>query len=331
MYLRFVGAILLAGIMLLGAGVVCGQATSTGSGQAYPTRPIRLVLPFAPGGSTDTLARILQPRLTEALGQTIVVDNRPGGANNIAAEIVAKSAPDGHTLFMASPNFTTNKSLYRTLAYDPLRDFVPVTHLGIGPYVLALHPGVPANAVADLLALAKAKPRGLSYASPGVGSASHLAMELFKMRAGVDMAHVAYKGGGPAGLAVLAGEVQLYLGSIASSMPHVRGGRLKAIAVTSAKRTALAPELATLHESGFPGFDVNTWDCVVAPAGTPKAIIARLNAETVKVLRMPEVRDLVIKMGYEPTGTTPEELARFLRSETELWAKVIRSANIHLD
>ena len=327
----------LACIMLLFAPAVTAQTTSSfdkssgGSGQTYPTRPIRLVLPFAPGGSTDTLARILQPRLTEALGQTIVVDNRPGGANNIAAEIVAKSAPDGYTVFVASPNFTTNKSLYRTLAYDPLRDFAPVTHLGIGPYVLALHPGVPANTVSELLALAKAKPRGLSYASPGVGSASHLAMELFKMRAGVDMTHVAYKGGGPAGLAVLGGEVQLYLGSIASSMPHVRAGKLKALAVTSAKRTALAPELTTLHESGFPGFDVSTWDCLVVPSGTPKPIIARLNAETVKVLRTPEVRDLVLKMGYEPTPTTPEELDRFLRSETELWAKVIRGANIQLD
>ena len=316
-------------LTMLFAGDSAAQSASTA--QAYPTRPIRLVLPFAPGGSTDTLARILQPRLTEALGQTIVVDNRPGGANNIAAEIVAKAAPDGYTLFVASPNFTTNKSLYRKLAYDPLRDFAPVTLLGVGPYVMALHPGVQANTVSELLALAKAKPRGLSYASPGIGSASHLAMELFKMRAGVDMTHVAYKGGGPAGLAVLGGEVQLYLGSIASSMPHVRAGKLKAIAVTSAKRSALAPELAALHESGFPGFDVNTWDCLVAPSGTPRAIIARLNAETVKVLRTPEVRDLVIKMGYEPTGTTPEELDRFLRSETELWAKVIRSANIQLD
>ena len=316
-------------LTMLFAGTTAAQSASTA--QPYPTRPIRLVLPFAPGGSTDTLARILQPRLTEALGQTIVVDNRPGGANNIAAEIVAKSAPDGPTLFVASPNFTTNKSLYRKLSYDPLRDFAPITHLGIGPYVMALHPGVAANTVPDLVALAKAKPRGLSYASPGVGSASHLAMELFKMRAGVDMTHVAYKGGGPAGLAVLAGEVQLYLGSIASSMPHVRGGKLKAIAVTSAKRATLAPELATLHESGFPGFDVNTWDCLVAPSGTPRPVIARLNAETVKVLRTPEVRDLVLKMGYEPTPTTPEELDRFLRSETELWAKVIRSANIQLD
>jgi tripartite-type tricarboxylate transporter receptor subunit TctC len=232
---------------------------------------------------------------------------------------------------MASPNFTTNTSLYRKLAYDPLRDFTPVTHLGIGPYIMAVHPGVAANSISELLALAKAKPRGLSYASPGVGSASHLAMELFKTRAGVDMIHVPYKGGGPAGLAVLAGEVQLYLGSVASSLAHVKAGKLRGLAVTSMKRTALAPELPTLHESGFPGFDVNTWDCLVAPAGTPKAVIARLSSETVKVLRMPEIRELVNKMGYEPTGTTPQELAEFLRAETELWAKVIRNANIRLN
>jgi tripartite-type tricarboxylate transporter receptor subunit TctC len=315
--------------MVLIAGNAAAQTASTA--QTYPTRPIRLVLPFAPGGSTDTLARILQPRLGEALGQTIVVDNRPGGANNIAAEIVAKSAPDGYTLFMASPNFTTNTSLYRKLAYDPMRDFTPVTHLGIGPYILAVHPGVAANNVTELLALARAKPRALSYASPGVGSASHLAMELFSTRAGVEMVHVPYKGGGPAGLAVLAGDVQSYLGSVASSVAHVRAGKLKALAVTSAKRSTFVPEAPTLHESGFPGFDVNTWDCLVAPAGTPKAVIARIQSETVKVLRMPDTRELIIKMGYEPTGTTPEELAAFLRTETELWAKVIRNANIRLD
>lgn len=313
-------------LMTLLAGNAAAQTASTA--QAYPTKPIRLVLPFAPGGSTDALARILGPRLSEGLGQTIVIDNRPGGANNIAAEIVAKSAPDGYTLFMASPNLTTNKSLYRKLSYDPLRDFAPITHLGKGPYFLAVHPGVPAKTVSELLAIAKAKPGGLSYASPGIGSASHLAMELFKSRARVDMVHVPYKGGGPAGLAVLGGEVQLFLGTAASALTHVKAGRLRAIAVTSLKRTAFAPELPTLDESGFPGFDVNTWDCFVAPAGTPRAIIARLHAETVKVLRMPEVPELINRMGYEPTGTTPEELAEILRTESALWAKVIKNANI---
>jgi tripartite-type tricarboxylate transporter receptor subunit TctC len=325
MRLLLLGAAAGAGVML--AMLLAGDADA----QAYPTRPIRLVLPFAPGGSTDTLARVLQPKLAEALGQTIVIDNRPGGANNIAAEIVARSAPDGYTIFMASPNLTTNKALYRKLSYDPERDFAPVTHLGIGPYVVAAHPGLAANSISELVALAKAKPRALSYASPGIGSASHLAVELFKSRAGVDMVHVPYKGGGPAGLAVLAGEVQLFLGTVASAMGHVRAGRLKAIAITSAKRSAFAPELPTVDESGFRGFDVNTWDCFVAPAGTPKAIISRLHAETVKALRMPDVREQVHKLGYEPTGTSPEELAAFLRSETALWTKVIRNANIQLE
>ena len=299
--------------------------------QAYPTRPIRMVLPFAPGGSTDTLARILQPRLTEALGQTIVVDNRPGGANNIAAEIVAKSAPDGYTLFVASPNLTTNKSLYRKLSYDPLRDFTPITHLGIGPYLMVLHPGVPANMVSELVALAKAKPGGLNYASSGVGVPSHLAAELFKSRAGIEMVHVAYKGGGPAGLAVLAGETQVFFGTGASAVPHVKAGRLRALAVTGLQRSVLAPDLPTLDESGFKGFNITTWDSFVVPAGTPQAIIARLHAETVKVLRMPDIRERIVSIGYEPTGTTPQELAEFLRAESAILAKVIKDANIRVE
>lgn len=298
--------------------------------QTYPTRPIRLVLPFAPGGSTDTLLRILGPRLGEALGQTIVIDNR-GGGGNIAAEIVARSASDGYTILVASAMLTTNKSLYSKLSYDPERDFAPVTHLATGPYIVVAHPSLPAKSISELIALAKAKPGGLHFGSSGNGGASHLAGELFKRRAGIDIVHVPYKGGGPAALALVGGEIPFMFGTIASSLAFVNAGKLRALAVSSLRRSSFVPELPTVDESGVRGFDVTTWDSFVAPAGTPQPVIARLSSETVKVLRTPDIRDRIRKMGYEPTGTTPEELGRYLRDETRLWAKVIREANIRID
>ena len=316
------GVQVLAVLMLL-----AGSAAA----QTYPTRPIRLVLPVAPGGTSDALARILSPKLNEGFGQALVIDNRPGGGGNIAADIVAKSAPDGYTLFMGQPMLTTNKSLYSKLTYDPARDFAAITHLGTGQYILVAHPSVPAKNVAELVAFAKAKPGTLNFGSSAVGSASHLAGELLKTRAGIDMVHVAYKGGGPAALAVLAGEIQLSFGTVTSALPHVRAGRLRAIAATGLQRTPFAPDVPTLDEAGFRGFNVTTWDCFVAPAGTPQAIIARVHDETVKALRLPEIRELVNKIGYEPTGTTPAELTEFLRAESALWAKVIKDANIRVE
>lgn len=299
--------------------------------QTYPTKPIRMVLPFAPGGSTDTLLRILGPRLGEALGQTIVIDNRGGGGGNIAAEIVARSAPDGYTILVGSAMLTTNKSLYHKLSYDPERDFAPVTHLATGPYIVVAHPSLPAKSISELIALAKAKPGGLHFGSSGNGGASHLAGELFKRRAGIDIVHVPYKGGGPAALALVGGEIPFMFGTIASSLAFVNAGKLRALAVSSLQRSSFVPELPTVDESGVRGFDVTTWDSFVAPAGTPQPVIARLSSETVKVLRTPDIRDRIRKMGYEPTGTTPEELGRYLRDETRLWAKVIREANIRID
>ncbi len=297
--------------------------------QTYPNKPIRVVLPFPPGGGTDALARIIGPKLSEGLGQSLVIDNRPGAAGNIAAEIVARSAPDGYTLYMGfSTVLTTSKSLYSKLAFDPIRDFAPITQLATAQYILVLHPLVPAKSVNELIALAKAKPGSLNYASSGVGSPLHLAAELFKSRAGIDMVHVAYKGGGPAAAAVLGGETQVLFGSVASSLPHVKTGRLRALAVTGLKRSPLAPELPTLDESGFAGFNVTAWDSFVAPAGTTRSIIARVHAETVKVLRLPGIRELINNVGYEPTGTTPEQLAEIIRTETAIWAKVIKDAGI---
>jgi len=294
--------------------------------QDYPTRPIRLVLPFAPGGSTDGLARILAPRMGEALGQTIVIDNRPGAGGNVSAQIVAQATPDGYTLLVASAMLTTNKSLYSKLAYDPETDFAPITHLGGGPYVLIAHPSLGVTDLRSILALAKQKP--LNYASSGVGGASHLASELLKMRAGIEMAHVPYRGGGPASLAVLSGETPLMFGTIASSIGHIRAGRIKALALSGLERTDLLPGVPTVDESGVKGFDVTTWDGLVAPGATSAAVLARLNAETVKVLRTPAVQEAIRKIGYEPTGTTRESFTAFLRAETAKWGKVIRAANI---
>src|SRR5688572_1382565 len=320
-----------AAMLMLFAGCAAAQTTSPGSGQAYPTKAIRVVLPFAPGGTSDGLARIIQPKLGDALGQPLVIDNRPGAGGNIAAEIFAKSAAGRYTIYMGSAVLTTSRSLYSKLPFDPVRDFAPVTQLATGPYFLVVHPSVQAKNVSELVALAKAKPGGLNYASSGVGVPSHLAAELFKSRAGIEMVHVAYKGGGPAGLAVLAGETQVFFGTGASAVPHVKAGRLRALAVTGLQRSVLAPDLPTLDESGFKGFNITTWDSFVVPAGTPQPIIARLHAETVKVLRMPDIRERVISIGYEPTGTTPQELAEFLRTESAILAKVIKDANIRVE
>lgn len=300
--------------------------------QSYPTKPIRFVLPFPPGGGTDALARIITPSLAERLGQPIVIDNRPGAAGNISADIVAKSAPDGYNLLMGfSTVLTTSKSLYAKLPFDPERDFAPITQLATAQYILVVHPSVPAKTIAEFIVLARAKPGTLNYASSGVGGPLHLSAELFKARAGIDLVHVAYKGGGPAATAVIAGEVQLIFGSVASSLQHIRSGRLRALAVTGSRRSPLAPELPTIAESGFPGFNVIAWDSLLAPKDTAHGIITRIYTEISHVLKSPEVRELINNIGYEPTGTTPAELAAIIRSESATWAKVIRDANIRAE
>jgi len=314
------------------AAAAPAQTLATAAEPGYPTKPIRLVHPFPPGGGTDAMARILQPKLSEALGQPLVMDHRPGAAGSIAAEIVAKSTPDGYTLLMGfSTVMTTNKSLYSKLAFDPLKDFAPITHLATAQYLLIVHPSVPVNSVGELVALAKARPGSLNYASAGIGSPLHLAAELFKSRAGINIVHVTYKGGGPAAIAVLAGESQVVFASVAASLQHVKTGRLKALAVTGLKRSLLAPELPTMDESGFAGFNVTAWHSFVAAAGTPRDIITRLHDETIKVLRVPEIVQLINNIGYEPTGTTPAQLTAIIRTESALWAKVIKNANIRAE
>jgi tripartite-type tricarboxylate transporter receptor subunit TctC len=294
----------------------------------YPLRPVRLLVPFAPGGGADTLARILTPKLTEAMGQQWVVDNRGGAGGNIAAETVARAAPDGYTVFMGfSTVLTVNPSLYK-LAFNMERDLQPVTLLATAQYILVVHPSVPANSVKDLIAVLKQKPKSLNFASAGVGSPLHLASELFQRRAGVQMVHIPYKGGGPAAAAVLGGEAHVLFGSVASSLPHVKSGRLKALATTGLKRSKVAPDLPTMEEAGFPGFDVSTWYSLMVPAGTPAPVVKRIHDEAVKALQRPDVQQIMAGQGLEVETSTPQELAARIKAEGRTWAELIRAAGI---
>ena len=302
-----------------------GEAASPSD---YPARPIRLLVPFAPGGGADTLARIITPRLSESMRQQWVVDNRGGAGGNIAAETVARAVPDGYTVFMGfSTVLTVNPSLYK-LTFNMEKDLQPVTLLATAQYILVLHPSVQAGSVKELVALMKQKPKTLNYASAGVGSPLHLAGELFQRRAGVQMVHLPYKGGGPAAAAVLAGEAQVIFGSVASSMPHVKSGRLKALATTGLKRSKVAPDLPTMAEAGFPGFDVTTWYSLMLPAATPGAIAKQLHEEAVKALQPDDVQQAMARQGLEVETSTPQALAARIRSETRTWAEVIKAAGI---
>lgn len=296
--------------------------------QSYPDKPIRVVLPFPPGGGTDGLARVILPKMSQAMGQPVVIDNRPGAGGVVAADLVAKSAPDGYTLFMGSSTLLTATPSLLKLPYDMQKDFAPITMFATAAFILAVNPQVAATSVSQLVALAKAKPGSLNYASGGIGSPLHLCGELFKSRAGINIVHIAYKGGAPAATAVLAGEAQMIFGSFATSQPQIRAGRLRGLAVTSAVRAPLTPELPTMIESGFAGFNVQAWNSLDAPARTPAAIVQRIYAETSKAIQLPEVIDLMNKIGYAPAGTTPQQYAEQKRSETAMWAKLIKDANI---
>jgi tripartite-type tricarboxylate transporter receptor subunit TctC len=310
------------------AAAVLPLIASPSIAQTYPDKPIRVVLPFPPGGGTDGLARVILPRMSQALGRPIVIDNRAGAGGILAADIVAKSAPDGYTILMgSSTGVTAAPSLYK-LPYDSIKDFAPITLFATAAFILAVHPQVAATSVSQLVALAKAKPASLNYASGGIGSPLHLNAELFKSRAGINIVHIAYKGGVPAATAVLAGEAHVIFGSFAASLTQVRTGRLRALAVTSPTRSSLLPELPTMIESGFAGFNVQAWNSLEAPAGTASHITQRLYNETVKASQIPDVIDLMNKIGYSPASTTPQQYAELKRAETAMWAKVIKDANI---
>ena len=315
------GSVLLAAAMAI-------SVPATAADAAYPTRPIRLLVPFAPGGGSDTTARILTPKLHEAMGQAWVVDNRGGAGGNLAAEIVVKANPDGYTLFLGfNTVLTVNPTLYK-LSFSMEKDLSPVTLLATAQYILVLHPSVAANNLKAFIALAKQKPDAFNYSSGGRGTPLHLAAELFSKRAGIRMVHIAYKGGGPAAAALLAGEVQVLFGSVASSLPHVKSGRLKAFATTGAHRSKVAPELPTMIEQGFAGFDVGSWYAFLVPAHTPSAIVRRLRDESLKVVALPDVQQALSRQGLEPETSTPQELAARIKAETATWAQVIREAGI---
>ena len=299
---------------------------------AFPTKPIRIVVPFPPGGPADVLARTVGDRIAAALGQPVVVDNRPGAGGNIGMELVAKAAPDGHTLALApAGNLTVNPSLYRNVPYDVGRDFAPVTVIAAVPNVLVVNPQVPAKDLAELIAYAKANPGKLNYSSPGPGSGAHLAGELLKSSAGIDIVHVPYSGIAPAVTAVIAGDVQLMFAGAPSALPQVAGGKLRALAVASPMRIASAPALPTLSEAGLPGFDVTSWYSIVAPAATPPAVVERLQKEIARALTSPDVKAKLTGIGAEPIANTPEEFAAMIRVETAKWSKIVKDANIKVE
>jgi tripartite-type tricarboxylate transporter receptor subunit TctC len=320
-YKRFICALCVAA---LPAGALAAQAT-------YPTKPIRMIVAVPPGGPADTLARLVAPKLTESLGETVVVDNRPGANGIIAYDMTARATPDGYTFTAVAAGVVINVSLYAKVPYDPFRDFVPLT-LGITvPNILVVHPSVPAKSVKELIALAKAQNGKLAFASAGNGTSGHLALELFRMTSRIDVVHVPYKGGGPALAEVLGGQVQALFSIALAAMPHVKAGKLRALGITSAKRSAVAPDLPTVAEAGgMPGFEVIGWFGWLGPAGMPRPIVQRLNSELVRALKLPDVRDRLLSQSTEPVGNTPQEFAVFMKREHAKWAKVIKAANVRI-
>jgi len=295
----------------------------------FPSHPVTLTVGFAPGGGTDTAARIVARKLTENIGQAVVVENRAGAGGNIAAQHIATAAPDGYTIHLTSVGpMTVAPAMERNLPYDPKRDIAPITIGVVFPNVIVVHKGVPANTLAEFVALAKAQPGKLDYASSGVGGAGHLTGELFKQRAGIDLVHIPYKGGGPAMTDLLGGRVAMYPAVPSTALPHIQAGKLTALATTGAKRTTLMPDVPTVAESGYPGFEATNWYAFVAPGKTPKEILDYWNRELVKVLNDPSVKAELAKHGLEPQPSTREELARYIDSESEKWGKVVRQANI---
>lgn len=312
---------LLAGVMSLAVGHAWSQG--------YPSRPIRLILPYAPGGGSDTTARIIARHLTNALGQQVIVDNRPGGSGLLGHDLGAKATPDGYTLLWCTIGpMAVNVSLYRKLPYDPVRDFEPITLTADSLQALVVHPSVPARSVKEFIALAKAQPGKLNYGSSGNGGALHLAGALFNLMAGVEMVHVPYKGGAPAIVDLAGGHIQVMFATLVTSLPHIRAGRFKALAVTTAKRAPMVPDLPTIAEAGLPGYAASNWYGVVAPAKTPRPIVAQLNREIVKILNIKEVANTFFAQGQVALPVTPQEFREYLKSEIQKWGKVIKNIGL---
>jgi tripartite-type tricarboxylate transporter receptor subunit TctC len=316
------GPILAAALLATGA---CAFA------QAYPTKPVRFIVPYAAGGGVDIVTRTLAQKLTEQAGSPFVVENRPGGNANIASEAVAKAAPDGYTLLMGSPANAVNGSLYKTLPYDVQRDFAPVSLIGYGPLVLVVHPSIPAHTVKDLIALCKARPGQINYASGGNGTSQHLAGELLRVSTGISVAHIPYKGAAPALVDLIGGQIAFMFNNTLEVLPYVKAARLRPLAVASTQRSAVLPDLPTFNQAGYPNFEATVWWGVLAPAATSKDVIGRLSGEIVKAMRASDIKEKFSALGAETTGSTPEQFAVFLKNEIDKWAGVIKAAGIRAD
>ena len=310
-------------MLLSGAAIA-----QTSAAVAYPTRPLRIIVPQSPGASTDLTARLVAQRLSEAFKQPVVVDNRPGAGTIIGTELVTRASPDGYTLLVVAAGITVNPSIYRRVPYDIERDLAPITQLTRFANLLAAHPSFPGKSLQDVLALARAKPGAVNYASAGIGSGTHMSMELLKTMTGVDLLHVPYTGGGPAVTATIGGQVQLNIGTTVGVLPHVRSGRLRAIAVTTASRTPAAPDVPTFAESGVPGYDHGPWNGMFAPAKTPPAILSKIHAEVARALQLPDVRKTFANEGVEVVASSPAEFAATVRNELAMWPRVVKAAGI---
>jgi len=302
-------------ILQLSLSILALIFAASASAQSFPTKPIKIIVPFPAGGTVDFFARVISTKLSEALGQSVLVENRAGAGGNIAAEAVAKAAPDGYTLLMGSEIIAINTSLYSKIGYDPVKDLAPITLVGTVPNILIVHPSLPVNSVNDLIALAKKTPGKISFASTGQGTSTHLSSELFKLMANVDMLHIPYKGGPPAIADLISGQVNMMFINMPTGITHVRSGKAKIIAVSSIKRVSQLPDVPTVDQAGVKGFETSAWSGLYAPAGTPVDIINRLNAEVVKILKQPSVREQLMAQGAEPVGDSPEEFSRFSLAE----------------
>ena len=305
-------------------------AAGLAQSQQYPTKPVRIIAPFAPGGGTDFIARLIAQKLTERLGQQVIVENKPGAGGNLGAEFAVKSAPDGYTLLLVAGSYTVNPSLYK-LSFDPVNDITPVIQLSQGPFVVAVHPSVPANNLKELIELARRQPDKLSYASAGSGSITHLASELFLDMAKIKIVHIPYKGTGPALNDTIAGSTQLIFGSVSTTLQFIKSGRLRGLAVTTPRRISALPDLPTVAEAGVPGYEVVLWHGLVAPKGVPRLIVDRLNREANEVLKAKDMGDLLATDGVAPAGGTPEQFRAVIKADIGRWRGVVKQANIKLD
>jgi len=325
-------SVLMRGLLAAAMAVALAATPQLAAAQTYPVKAVKLVVPFPPGGSLDFAGRLIAQKLTEMWGQSVVVENKPGAGGNIGADLVAKSPPDGYTILLgALSTHAVNPSLYKSMPYDAVKDFAPITLIAITPNVLVVNAASPVNNVKEFVAYTKANPGKLSFGSGSNGSAGHLAGELYKVETGTDAVHIPFKGGAPATQALLAGDTQFMFDNLANAMAQVKAGKLKALAVTTAQRSPLVPELPTMAEAGLPGFDISTWYGLFAPAGTPPAIVARWNADVTKILNSPDVRAKFVADGAEPSPDTPEQFARMISSELAKYARIIKASGAKVD